>query len=329
MRRSGPGLFCILCFLVCAIPARGQLGSGGGLSASGTVFADGGTRLQDVIVRLCDAGGRLIIESSTNSSGEFRFNGLAPAHYTLQFQSSGFQNAESQVDLTFSSQNGLAFYLKPSPQTASNAASVSVRDLSISDNARALYASGKKKLYDEKKPREALTDFQSALSAAPDFYEARYQIGMTYLSLGQTQDAEASFRDCITKSRDKFGNANIALGTLLIDRGNSSEGEKQIRHGLAINPSAWMGYFQLAKLQAQRNELDDAEKSAELAQQYAPGTAMVYQLLANIHMRQKNYLAMLQDIDAFLRIEPDSPAGKRAKELRAEIEKQIEVNAAR
>lgn len=329
MRRSGPGLFCIFCLLVCAMPARGQLGSGGGLSASGTVFADGGARLQDVIVRLCDAGGRLLAESSTNSSGEFRFNSLATARYTLQFQSPGFQNAESQLNLTFSSQNGLAFYLKPSPQTDSNAATVSVRDLSISGNARALYASGKKKLYEEKKPHEALTDFQSAVSAAPEFYEARYQAGMAYLSLGQTQDAEANFRDCITKSHDKFGNANIAFGTLLIDRGNTSEGEKQIRHGLTIDPTAWMGYFQLAKLQAQRNELDDAEKSAERAQQYAAGTAMIYQLLANIHMRQKNYRAMLEDIDAFLRIEPDSPAGKRAKQLRAEIEKQIEVNAAR
>jgi tetratricopeptide (TPR) repeat protein len=314
---------------VFAVPSRGQLPAAGGVSASGSVFADGGTRLQDVIVRLCDAGGRLISETPTNSSGEFRFNSLAPARYTLQFQFAGFQNMESQLDLTFSSQNGLAFYLKPLPHATSDSATVSVRDLSISDQARALYAAGKKKLYDEKKPREALADFQSALSAAPEFYEARYQIGMAHLSLGQTSEAEASFRECIASSHDKFGNANIALGTLLVDRGNVSEGEKQIRHGLATDPTAWMGYFQLGKLQAQRNELDDAEKSAELAQQYAPGTAMVYQLLANIHLRQKNYRAMLEDIDAFLRIEPDSPAGKRAKQLRAEIEKQIDLDAAR
>jgi tetratricopeptide (TPR) repeat protein len=318
-----------LCLLVVVLPVRAQTPVAGGLSASGSVFADGGTRLQDVIVRLCDAGGRLISETPTNSSGEFRFNGLAPARYTLQFQFAGFQNMESQLDLTFSSQNGLSFYLKPLSRAASDSATVSVRDLSISNEARALYASGKKKLYDQKKPREALADFQAALSAAPEFYEARYQIGMAHLSLGQSSEAETSFRDCIAKSHDKFGNADIALGTLLIDRGNIPEGEKLIRHGLVIDPTAWMGYFQLGKLQAQRNELDDAEKSAELAQQYAPSTAMVYQLLANIHLRQKNYRAMLDDIDAFVRIEPDSPAGKRAKQLRAEIEKQIDLDAAR
>ena len=68
-----------------------------------------------------------------------------------------------------------------------------------------------------------------------------------------------------------------------------------------------------------QKRIRDAQDSAEHAQLLAPGTAIVYRLLANIHLQQKDYAALLQDIDEYLRLDPESPAGLRAKELRAQI----------
>jgi regulator of sirC expression with transglutaminase-like and TPR domain len=47
---------------------------------------------------------------------------------------------------------------------------------------------------------------------------------------------------------------------------------------------------------------------------------MVYRLLSNIHLQQKDYPALLQDIDQYLKLDPDSPAGVRAKELREQVQ---------
>jgi tetratricopeptide (TPR) repeat protein len=89
-----------------------------------------------------------------------------------------------------------------------------------------------------------------------------------------------------------------------------------------------MGYYQLGKLEALGGHLDEAEKRAEQARQFAPATAIIYQLLANIHMKQKNFAALLDDIDDYLRLDPDSPAGLRAKQIRAQIQKQMQEEAA-
>jgi len=54
---------------------------------------------------------------------------------------------------------------------------------------------------------------------------------------------------------------------------------------------------------------------------------MVYRLLAVAHLQDKNYNALKADLDNYIRLDPDSPAGVRAKELRAQVEKQLPQSA--
>jgi tetratricopeptide (TPR) repeat protein len=321
------------CVFVYPLLAQRQFGGTTAVSAAGTVFADGGTpRLQDVIVRLCDSSGRTVMETSTSASGQFQFNGLPAGIYLLQLEAMGFQKAEVKLELTYTSQSGISVYLKPaSPNSlpSSSEARISAHELSIPASAVNFYQQGKKKLYTDHNAQGALIDFRKALQQAPGFYEARYQAGMAHLALSNAQEAEKEFRKCIEDSRNKYSYANIALGTLQLDRGETEAGERQIRQGLETNPAAWMGHYQLARLEAIRGHLDVAESHAEQALQLAPATAIVYQLLANIHVRQKNYQAALNDIDAYVRLDPDSPAGLRAKEIREQLQKRVQESATR
>ncbi|MGB8322195.1 MAG: carboxypeptidase regulatory-like domain-containing protein [Candidatus Acidiferrum sp.] len=329
MRRSACS-FCFVCLVVvCADSARAQISGNNSLHAAGAVFVDGGSeRIAGAMVRLCDGGGKTLLQAATSSSGQFNFGGLPTGNYLLDVEAAGFQSTETRLDLSFSSQSGLIIYLKPTTQTAPNeagatGASISAHELSIAEGARNLYRDGKKKLYNENKAQESLWYFEKALAQAPDFYEARYQLGMADVGLGKTDEAEKNFRKCVSESRDKYGSANIALGTLQLDRGETEAGEKQIRHGLELSPSAWMGYYQLGRVEALEGHLDEAETLAEQARQFAPATATVYQLLATIHMRQKNYPAALEDIDAYLLLDAQSPAGIRAKQIREGLQRQI------
>jgi predicted Zn-dependent protease len=79
----------------------------------------------------------------------------------------------------------------------------------------------------------------------------------------------------------------------------------------------------LGRILLNENKVGDAEKSAQQARSLAPNAAIIYRLLSNIHLSQKNYPALVQDLDAYIKLDPDSPAGVRAKEIRKQVQENI------
>ena len=186
--------------------------------------------------------------------------------------------------------------------------------------------SGKKKVYTDKSVQAGLADFQQAVAIAPAYYEAYYQIALAGLLLGQRDLAEKSFRKAIEVSGDTYGDANIGLGTALLDKRDFYEGEKTIRRGIELSPDSWLGHYELGRALLNQDRIEDAEKAALQARSLAPNAAVIYRLLSNVHLRQKNYPAVLNDIDAYLKLDPNSPAGIRAKQMREEVQQKIEVD---
>jgi tetratricopeptide (TPR) repeat protein len=64
------------------------------------------------------------------------------------------------------------------------------------------------------------------------------------------------------------------------------------------------------------NRLEEAEKSAREALLRKPGFAWAYLVLADVHGRRGEYARQLQNLDAYLKLEPDAPASKRIREVR-------------
>lgn len=311
--------------VVClTLPAPGCAQSSASFSASlnGTVYSRlDNQRVARAMVRLCDDAGNSLEQTSSSDSGEFGFGHLRQSRYVLQVQADGFDPAEFKIDLSLGSQRAFSVSLTPSHfsnQQLPAGSTISARELSIPQAARDLLASGKRKLNVDKNPQPALLDFQSAIAKAPGYYEAHYQAGLAYLALQNSGEAESSFRKSMELSQQKFPEPEIALGTLLIHRGETSQGETLLRAGLALKPDSWPGLFELAGLELSRGHLDAALDAAEKARSAAPQQPVLYRLLAVIHLQQKDYASTLHNLDAYLRLDPDSPAGQRAKQLRAE-----------
>jgi tetratricopeptide (TPR) repeat protein len=95
------------------------------------------------------------------------------------------------------------------------------------------------------------------------------------------------------------------------------------RHGLELSPNSWFGHYQLGRILFAENKIADAQKSAEQARSLAPNAALVYRLLSNIHLSQKDYPALLQDLNSYIKLDPDSPAGVRAREIRNQVQQSI------
>jgi tetratricopeptide (TPR) repeat protein len=292
---------------------------------SGTVYLENNRPADHVTVELRSTSGSMIAPGITSSSGSFEFYDLASASYALAINQQGYQPIEVTVDLTLTSSNGVLIYLKPlanNPPSAASRSTISTHELSMPQKARDLMDSGKKKLHD-KDAQGALDDFQEAVSTAPDYYEAHYEIALAYLTIGKPDDAEKSFRKSIDVSGDKYSEADVGLGKIMLDKGDIPAGEKLARRGIELNASSWQGYYELGRAQLNAKQLADAQKSAEQARALAPGAPVVYRLLANIHQQEKDFPSLLQDLDAYIKLDPDSPAGTRAKQMRDEVQQKI------
>lgn len=297
------------------------------VTVSGDIMsAEGNHRIEGALVIVSDSAGNQIEQEYTNSAGIFRFVGLRRAQYILKVSAEGYQPTELHVDLSFSSDRGITLYLKSLQNDRASSApgvAVSSHELSLPPSVRDSLASGRQALYARNNPSDALKHFDQALKKSPGCYEAKYESGIAYLKLQKTTDAMSSFRQALKLSNGKFGDADIALGTLLIDAGQPEDGEKALREGIVLSPGSWMGFYEVGKLEVRKGNLAEAETSAAQARSLAPNVAMIYQLLSIIHLRQQNYPALLHDIDNYLQLDSTSPAAARAKQVRQEVQARL------
>jgi tetratricopeptide (TPR) repeat protein len=328
MRRFGFAIFgvvlSLLVFLLIESPTPAFQAMT--LSIEGNVYyAETNAPAENVTVELRDTSGSLISPEATNQSGSFEFRNLPRGQYVIALRISGYLPIDETEDLSFTSVHNLAFYLKSnSPSTRpSKPGNISAHELAIPQKARDLVDAGKKKMYQAKDAAGALEDFEQAIAAAPDYYEAYSEAGIASVALGKPNDAEASFRKAIELSGDKYAEAQVGLGKVLLEKSAFAEAEKSLRRGAELNPGSWEAQYELGRALLGENRVDDAEKAAEQAKTLSPGTALIYRLLSNIHLRQKNYPALLQDLDAYIKLDPDSPAGVRAKQMRDQVQVKI------
>ena len=62
-------------------------------------------------------------------------------------------------------------------------------------------------------------------------------------------------------------------------------------------------------------------------QMHSPESSFRMRLLADIHSREKDYRALLNDLDEYLKLDPDSPIAVRAKGLRSAAERLLEPSS--
>lgn len=300
------------------------------LTINGNVYYDDANQpAAHVLVQLQGSEGESRQQEETTDSGWFEFRRLSGGTYMLMVDVQGYERVATTVDMSFMPEKGMVLRLKSlsgEKKTAAGARSVSAHELSMPEKARDLMSAGKKKLYTDKNAQGALEDFQSAITAAPGYYEAHYQLGMAYLSLGKRDDAETSFRKSIEISSDKYCEADVGLGTLMLDRRDFAQGEKTVRRGVELNPDYWLGQYELGRALLSLNNVAEALKSADQAKSLAPSAAVVYRLLSNIHLRQQDYPALLADIDTYITLDPDSAAGIRAKQLREQVAQKVDAS---
>ncbi|HXX21293.1 MAG TPA: tetratricopeptide repeat protein [Candidatus Acidoferrum sp.] len=202
-----------------------------------------------------------------------------------------------------------------------NSYTVSVHELSIPDGALAAFNKGIRLLAAQDQAR-SIGEFRRAIKKFPRYYEAYDKMGIAEVELKRDDEAEQAFRRAIELSGGRYAEPHFALGVILCDdHKNFAEAETVIRDGLNIDPTDAAGHFALAWLLYTTNRLPEAEASARDSIFYAPNSPLPYALLAEIHLRENNRPALVQDLDTYLKLDPNGSFRAKALAARADAER--------
>jgi tetratricopeptide (TPR) repeat protein len=200
---------------------------------------------------------------------------------------------------------------------------ISVHELTIPDKAREAYNKGVRCL-NAKDWAGSVPEFQRAIKSFPGFYEAYDMQGVAQLAMQSWQDAESSFRKSLDLSLGRYAAPHFGLGLILcIDYKQFADAEAMVREGLDLDPANASGHFALAWVLYSVGRLTEAEQSAREAIRYKPAFAEPYLLLAQIHLRQNHSAAAIEDLDGYLKLDPDSPRSARARAARADAQRAL------
>ncbi|MGH9702909.1 MAG: tetratricopeptide repeat protein [Candidatus Acidiferrales bacterium] len=297
-------------------------------SIQGTVrSSDNRSTVADIRVdlTLTQDPSQLVMMGHTDGGGNFTFQPLNAGYYTVTVADPNYETTSAQVNLTMGSRSGVLVYTKPVTPEASAPVgpSISAHELSMPQKAREAAQAGRRKLYGDRDAQESLADFDRALQIAPGYYEVFYERSMANWQLGHFADAEAGLKKALEMSGQKFGQADVALGAILNDQQKFADAEAYLHHAVDMQSNSWMAQFQLGRALLGLNRLEEAEKSASQAKSLKPDHAAIYSLLANIHSKMHNRQALIADLTEYIKIDPDSPAGMKAKQWREDVQRSL------
>jgi tetratricopeptide (TPR) repeat protein len=201
------------------------------------------------------------------------------------------------------------------PEDTKAEGTVSVRDLNIPPKAYEDFQRGLQALHKQDSDRSAHY-FAEAIKRYPQYYEAYYHLGVAQKRLGQDEKAVASFQSAINLSEGKYALAEYAYALILCKQGKVHEAERTVRYALALDQNKPAGEVALATVLLYSHRPDEAEKSAREALSGDPTSGDAYLVLAGVHGEQGDYALEVQDLDAFLTLEPQGPRTDHVRGIR-------------
>ena len=192
---------------------------------------------------------------------------------------------------------------------------VSIRELSIPEKARKSFEKGTRILV-AGNAEASIEEFKRAISAFPSYYEAYYQMGAAQVYLGFAHEAEDAFNKSIQLSDGRFAMPYFGLSMVLCHENNFAEGDTLAKTGLSLAPDSLIGQFSLSWAELGLGRLSVAEKTLRDILQRKPNFTEARLLLLEVHRRQMSLPELVDDIEAYLKLDSTSSTSAQLCVLR-------------
>jgi tetratricopeptide (TPR) repeat protein len=306
-----------------AAPGITSTQSAAGNTLIGKVRSQAGRPVPNVLIELHNGNGALITQTFTSNEGDFAFTGLAGASFLLVINDPNHKPLSERVELTKSAVNHpgdvvrVDLTLLPIDGTTRPQSQGVVFHQDVPSNARDLYRSGVTQLADRKN-EEAVAAFREALALFPDYFDARFALGLELLRQRRYHEAAAELERA-RKVNPRNGRLYHTFGLLLVEQKRYPQAVEVFEAAARLDPSNAEAHLMRAAALIEMGRLDDARIALNRAEQLSANKlALVHAHRARIHERQGDRRRAADELELYLK---KSPNTQNADSIREAIKK--------
>lgn len=296
----------------------------GGLTVevSGIVrFSDTGEVARNAQVRLERLGGGIVDQIVTDTQGRFRFQGIQRGYYTVTINAKGYNSVRQQADVNVTLRAYLVIELTPEKTSGLGMQTPMILDARVPFEAQAEFEKARGSLA-LKNTRDAVAHLEKAVALYPDFYEAQYLLGTTYVAERKLKEAEGALKRAV-ELKPESAPALFALGEVYRREKRYDEAEKALADGLKLDENSWQGYFTLARLYWEMNDIKRAGGAVGHTLKLKPDFAEAHLLAGNILLKLNVPERALLEYEEYLRLAPKGEFADQTRQLVQKLKKMV------
>jgi tetratricopeptide (TPR) repeat protein len=220
---------------------------------------------------------------------------------------------------------------------------LSLPELSMSTNADSTDISTAKnyhdravKLFNSGRIKEAVAEFQKAISIDSNYAEAHNDLGVALARLSKPEQAMVEFQKAISIDPN-YTEAHSNLGLTLIELGKLKEAVAEFQKAISINPNFADAYSNLAIVYFGLDKFDEAIRVLQKAISIKPNDVVIRTNLASAYIRLGKLEQAITEFQKAINIDPNDAEvyyglgtaldlSSKLKEAVAEFQKAISIN---
>lgn len=267
---------------------------------------------------------RFVRQGISDSLGQVEFPGvLSHQSYVLRAYKDGYLVSEMEFD-TVRGEKAKRLYisLRPIEKKAPTVLgdTVSAQTLAAPPEAVKEFREGLKLLNERKDAQGSLRYFRKAISLWPKYAEAHSMMGLAYLQMNSTAEAEISLRKAIQIDPKQLG-PFYPLAVLLFTQKRYGEEEEMLQEAMGMDAQGWQWPFELARCYAKQGQWEKALEYGRMAHDRPNAPTKVHLLMADLYSNTHQPGKAVEELEKFQRLDPTSPFMPRVQQALAELRK--------
>lgn len=287
-------------------------------SISGHVSGDGRTPIPDLQIELLNDADSVIRRTKTDSSGLFVFHRLSEGifHVRVQTYGTNYIGQTRRVEISRmrgSDQVDFVLVTNQIATTAATAGAVFIQE--VPEQARKDYEQGVALLEKTEQRKEGLETLRKAIQLFPLYFNALERLGTEYVKQKEYELAIPVLTKAIEVNRRAYQSLN-ALSVAQYHLKQLPEAVESMRRAITLNHKSATANLWLGMLLRQTDKLDEAETYLKQADKLADSKlSEVHWQLALLFNQLKRYKEAADELEVFLRIQPDLKDTELIKKL--------------
>ncbi|HZQ91305.1 MAG TPA: tetratricopeptide repeat protein [Terriglobales bacterium] len=304
--------------MILTLAAAAQMGS----TLTVNVRGDREQAVSDVRVELRNrATGQIVANGMSGIDGNYDFRGVPSGSYEVLASRDLLSGAEpvqvAGIETSVTVHLSGVTAQQPAAVTGGQQ-TVSVSQLMAPKKARGLLEKAQDAMSNGKLT-EAWDKVEKALAIYPNFAEALTVRAIIELDQSKTDAALADLQKAINADPG-YPMQYLVMGAAFNMLSRFDEAIRTLERGTSLAPNSWQGYYELGRAHLGKAEYKEALKYLNQAEDMAPRDyAPVHLARANLFLAMKDYPEAMNELENYLKRDPQGPNSPAAREALQDI----------